>query len=444
MENKKPRVLVVDDEPANLELIRQILSEKYSISFAVNGDTALSILKKIQPDIVLLDVLMQPGMDGYEVCRRIKADEKCRDIPVLFISSLGDTMDKIKAFSTGGVDYITKPFQPEEMKARIESQITIRRQKMLLLEEIEQRRRTEEALHRERALLAGILDSSLDGVAALAAIRNKEGGIIDFRILKANARAAEMTGRSNTDKIEKTLATIMPGMKEDGIIEKFAEVCNSGTVLNFEHYYDHEGLDGWYRIVGIKLGDGLVVTISDITEKKKISLALEQQAHVDGLTGIANRRYFDSYLEREWTRMKREKAPLTLIMADVDFFKNYNDCYGHQMGDVCLKKVAAAMKKSALRPADMAARYGGEEFALILPMTPSMGAVKVAGRTMDSIRKMEIKHEKSEVHPYITVSMGIATVIPTSDFQLKDFIGMADKALYSAKKEGRNRYVVWV
>ena len=169
---------------------------------------------------------------------------------------------------------------------------------------------------------------------------------------------------------------------------------------------------------------------------------LEKLSRLDGLTGIANRRYFDSYLSTEVKRASRERQPLSLILADVDHFKAYNDCYGHQAGDECLRNVASALKSVGRRPADLAARYGGEEFAMVLPATTSEGAVDVAKSLVRAIEGMSIPHVKSGVGPSISLSQGIASLIPGQDTKPEDVIVLADQALYEAKQQGRNRYVV--
>ncbi|HUL93103.1 MAG TPA: diguanylate cyclase [Burkholderiales bacterium] len=169
---------------------------------------------------------------------------------------------------------------------------------------------------------------------------------------------------------------------------------------------------------------------------------LENLSRQDSLTGIANRRYFDSYLLSEIRRASRERETLSLILADVDYFKAFNDCYGHQAGDDCLRQVASALKSVAKRPADLAARYGGEEFAMVLPMTTEEGAVDVAKALVRAIDGMAIPHVRSGVGGTVSISQGIASLIPVHDTKPESIIESADQALYQAKQQGRNRYVV--
>jgi len=168
---------------------------------------------------------------------------------------------------------------------------------------------------------------------------------------------------------------------------------------------------------------------------------LENLSRQDGLTGIANRRYFDSYLLTEMKRASRERQPLALILADVDYFKAYNDYYGHQAGDDCLRQVASALKSVGKRPADLAARYGGEEFAIVLPATSLEGAVDVAKSLARAIETMAIAHARSGVGEKISLSQGIASLVPVNETKPEGIIELADQALYQAKQQGRNRYV---
>jgi diguanylate cyclase (GGDEF)-like protein len=177
------------------------------------------------------------------------------------------------------------------------------------------------------------------------------------------------------------------------------------------------------------------------TQLREVNEELLRMAATDGLTGIANRRAFDDYLEREWKRMIREKSPLSLILCDIDFFKNYNDRYGHIQGDACLKAVAQALLGCLVRPGDFPARYGGEEFVLVLPDTPLAGALHVAEQIQAAIRKLALPHETSAVSPFVTLSLGVAQADPLPGAEIDDLLAKADEALYGAKRQGRNRIV---
>jgi diguanylate cyclase (GGDEF)-like protein len=165
---------------------------------------------------------------------------------------------------------------------------------------------------------------------------------------------------------------------------------------------------------------------------------LQRLAALDGLTGLANRRRFDEYLDGEWQRMAREKLPMSLILADIDYFKKYNDTYGHQAGDACLRRVADALRFCARRSVDLVARYGGEEFAVILPNTTTVGASLVAEEIRVVVNTLEIAHVQSAVSQHVTLSLGIASINPTPNTSPTILIAAADAALYKAKAAGRN------
>ncbi len=302
-------ILVVDDTRDNLRLLSNILTEQgYRVRPVSLGARAVAGVRAKPPDLILLDIMMS-DMDGYAVCEALKADERTRDIPVIFISALNETFDKVKAFSTGGVDFITKPFQPEEVLARVKTHLTIR--------------------HLQQELEA----------------RNRE---------------------------------------------------------------------------------------------------LARLVNIDGLTQIANRRYFDTYLQHEWRRLAREQQYVSLIFIDIDYFKLYNDHYGHQAGDECLKRVAHVFEHVAKRPADLATRYGGEEFIIIMSNTDQHGAQHVAQDIQETLRQLHIPHARSTVSSFVTCSMGIACTIPNQACSTETFVGIADEALYLAKAQGRNQFVLKV
>lgn len=250
----KADILVVDDKPDNLRLLSTMLSEQgYKVRKVISGELALKACQIMPPDLILLDINM-PNMNGYMVCQELKSRAETQDIPVIFISALDGVVDKVEAFSHGGADYITKPFEIQEVLARVKNQLTIRQlqktlqqQNDLLSQEIKERQRAEDEL-------------------------------------------------------------------------------------------------------------------------QKVNRELHRLATLDGLTQVGNRRFFDENFNLEWRRLQREKAPLSLILCDVDYFKLFNDTYGHLAGDFCLKQIAQTISDTLKRPADLVARYGGEEFAIIFPI----------------------------------------------------------------------------
>lgn len=176
-------------------------------------------------------------------------------------------------------------------------------------------------------------------------------------------------------------------------------------------------------------------------ELTQLNQELERLAHVDSLTQAANRRYFDHYLEKEWLRLTREQQPLSLILCDVDHFKPYNDTYGHQAGDRCLQRIAQVLNQAARRPGDLVARYGGEEFAIVLPNTDTNGATYLAQQINRALRDVTLPHSACEKQR-VTLSMGIATLLPATHSTPQRLIAAADRALYGAKAQGRDCYAV--
>ncbi len=323
----KANILIVDDKPDNLRLLSTILIEKgYKVRSVISGQMAIIACNASPPDLILLDINM-PNMNGYQVCEIIKSQKLTRDIPVIFISALDGVLDKVEAFAIGGADYITKPFEVEEVLARVQNQLTIRMlqqqlqtQNLLLQQEIKERKLAENALQ----------------------IANQE---------------------------------------------------------------------------------------------------LEKLVSLDGLTQVANRRRFDEYLNMQWQRLMVEKNPLSLILCDIDYFKHYNDTYGHLAGDDCLRQVARTISNNIYLPPALIARYGGEEFAVILPDISPEEASFFSDNIRQKIEKLKIPHQKSLASEYVTLSAGVAAIIPSAKFSSDYLISVADKALYEAKAQGRNRSI---
>ncbi len=324
LEHAKGNILLVDDTPDNLRLLSNMLSRQgYEVRSVINGQMALMGVRAEPPDLILLDINM-PQMNGYEVCQQLKRDEQTADIPIIFISALDDVIDKVRAFTIGGVDYITKPFQLEEVLARVENQLTLRRLQRLLKEQNEQLQR--EIQEHQRAEMA-------------------------------------------------------------------LQVANQ---------------------------------------------KLQHLAITDELTQVVNRRFFYQYLQEQWEILADAKQPLSLILCDVDHFKTFNDTYGHLAGDECLRQIAQVIRSTLKRGADLVGRYGGEEFILLLPCTDAAGAFEVATAVLAAIQDLKIKHEYASETGYVTVSLGVSTVIPDRVENPENLVKVADTALYAAKAQGRN------
>jgi len=295
----KRKLLIADDTPANIKVLGEALRKDYQIVVATNGINVLKIANSANPpDLILLDVMM-PEMDGYEACKRLKANKLTSQIPVIFITAKSQEEDIAYGFKIGGIDYITKPISIPILKARVRTHMELKR-------------------HRD---------------------------------------------------------------------------------------------------------------------------ALQAMARVDGLTGVSNRLGYDEFITMEWRRACRNKAPISLVIIDIDFFDEYNDCYGETLGDDCLKRVASTLGSMVRRPGDLIARCGGMEFAAILPSTDKSGVLHIAEKMREAVQKLEIEHCKSPASPYVTVSVGCKTVDPTPGDNPEELARRAEQALALAITAGGNRMV---
>lgn len=445
----KANILLVDDFPENLQLLSDLLIKLgYTVRSVTSGRMALKTLKVKQPDVIFLDVKM-PEMDGYQVCQALKADQNFSHIPIIFISALNDVFDKVKAFKSGGIDYITKPFQAEEVVARLENQLIIQRQQRLLEQEVIKRKEAEEVLYQSQALLTSVLNSSLDGIAAMQAVRDlSTGNIKDFRCLLVNPVVAQAFNCNGEEMIGKLFLKKFLNRLDRKLFPRFVQVVETGEPLKQDFYYSSKE-SYWYHFIAVKLDDGFAITIRDITARKQTELALQKAnqqlellANLDSLTKIANRRCFDVRLHQEWQQLAKEQQPLSLILFDVDQFKLYNDHYGHLAGDDCLVKVAQAVQEKLNHSTHLLARYGGEEFVVLLPNTDLETGIKIAQDIQQVIYNLAIPHTLSDVRNIVTVSLGIASVIPTVEGQRDLLVDLADQRLYKAKQQGRDRYSI--
>jgi diguanylate cyclase (GGDEF)-like protein len=295
MTTERPKVLIIDDDKRYLQSLEALLQPYYEIIADSNSLNALGIAMTEHPYLILLDLMME-NIDGYQVIRELKQNLETTDIPLIIVTGSHQTEDETLCLRLGAVDYITKPFNPEIVKARVHTHVELKRQKELL------------------------------------------------------------------------------------------------KILSYQ----------------------------------------------DGLTGIANRRFFDDMLIHEHRRCKRALAPLSTLMIDIDFFKMYNDIYGHLTGDDCLKLVAKSMHAQLSRSGDLLARYGGEEFICILPNTDLDGARNMAEKLRAAVIEQQIPHEAG-IDGLVTVSIGVVSGQPIEGVDSRRFLLQADHCLYQAKVSGRNR-----
>ncbi|WP_341736130.1 response regulator [Microcoleus sp. CAWBG640] len=273
LETPKGNILIVDDLPENLHFLTEILTKHgYKVRCVTNGAMALRTVRNHPPDAMLLDIKM-PDMDGYQVCEALKSDEKTSEIPIIFLSALDQVFDKVKAFKVGGVDYISKPFEPEEVLVRLETHLTIGRQKRQLKEAIERHQQTAEIVYQSRTMLANLLNSSLDGIAAVQAVRGDIAGEIeDFRCLVVNPVFARILGKKRTELAGAPLMKKLLNQLNPGLFDLLVEVVETGESLEGEVHLESDYLGKCYYFTAVKLGDGCSITIRDLTDLKQSPL----------------------------------------------------------------------------------------------------------------------------------------------------------------------------
>lgn len=296
---RKPRILIVEDDALSVKLLDTIFNDEFELFVAVSGEKALKFVnEELIPDLILLDINL-PGIDGYDVCKILKETDATRNVPIVFLTGRNSETDEERSFHLGAADFITKPFKPIIVRARVRNLIQLK-------------------------------------------------------------------------------------LKTD---------------------------------------------------------FLEISALTDGLTGLANRRHFDEQLIRLWKSCARTNSSLSILMADIDQFKAYNDRYGHGAGDECLRQVSRVIEQSIRRPLDFTARYGGEEFVVILPDTPQEIAGLFAEKICKGVFDLQIPHDMSTVASFVTISIGYAGLKADNQMSVVSLVDCADSALYKAKEQGRNRFL---
>lgn len=316
--------------------------------------------------------------------------------------------------------------------------IELENKNQLLEVEIKNRKKAELALRKSEEQYRALFFQASEGIIVL----DKSGGIIEV-----NPQIKNILSPLNDDLLGKN---IFDFVHPDDLKETPSQIPNmiSGNNITIERRLKkHSGEYLIFELSGRMVeGNRILLLCRDITKRKAAEIALAQAnkklnylANIDGLTKIPNRRKFDSTFNLEWKRMKRENDPLTLVICDIDYFKQFNDLYGHQEGDSCLITVARILEESLHRPADMVARFGGEEFVLLLPKTSLAGGVKIAESIRKKIANQRIPHKNSTIAPFLTMSFGVSSLQPDAPQRPESLLAMADKALYQAKQNGRNK-----
>jgi two-component system, cell cycle response regulator len=450
-------VLVVDDVPANVKLLEAKLSaEYYHVLTATNGQMALEIAEAEMPDIILLDVMM-PVMDGFTVCRKLKANSRLHHIPVVMITALDQPSDRVEGLLAGADDFISKPIKNNPLFPRVRSLIRLK----MMTDELRAREVTGKNLGLidqpewdEGKQLFGrilIVDDQTRSSARICSILSEAGHSPKAESDCAQALRLAKEGDFDLMIISLTMRNY-DGLRLCSQFRTMDETRTVPLLIIVEDTEDSRlarGLDmgvNDYLVRPIENNE-LIARVRTQLRWRSYEERLRQNLHLslqmavtDGLTGLYNRRYMETHLQILMDRAKRDNRPLSLLMIDIDYFKNINDMYGHDVGDKILQQFAQGISRN-IRGIDLACRFGGEEFVVIMPETDMAIASLVAER----IRQFTETHAfdagsgSSEATPIaMTASIGVTSLLGGDDTPAL-MLKRADMALYRAKSDGRNR-----
>ncbi|MDJ0591342.1 MAG: EAL domain-containing protein [Pleurocapsa sp. MO_226.B13] len=464
LEQAKAKILVVDDRPENLHLLSDALSHKgYDVKCVVNGEMALIVANTVIPDLILLDVIM-PGIDGYQVCKRLKSDRVTKDIPVIFLSANNNSVDRIKALNAGGVDYINKPFQIDEVLLRIKNQLQLqaaRREILKLNTELEHRikERTTQLETANRELQQEILErrqvSRLlqESEEKLESILNSleevvwSAEVTTSNLLFLNPAATKVYGRSVEELLanpDLRLESIHPEDR-DRVELSLASSLNNSNELEYRIVQPNGEIRWvWERSRLIRDENGMVNRrdgiICDITERKKVEQELSYEAKHDSLTDLPNRSAFIERVEQTLKYCQKNPEHLfAVLFIDLDRFKIVNDSLGHLVGDELLISVAKVLT-SCSRINDFVARLGGDEFTILLGEISSIDD----GNTIAERIQNQLKTPFNLYGHKVFTSASIGIVVGNHQYQdSSEILRDADIAMYRAKSDGKARHEVF-
>lgn len=450
------RILVVDDVPANLKLLEaRLLAEYYDVVTARSGPDAIEICEVSRVDVILLDVMM-PGMDGFEVCRRLKADPSTTHIPVIMITALDQPADRVRGLEAGADDFLTKPVKDLQLLTRVKSLARLK----ALTDELRLRAATTRNIGIEQLLQQRIGDT--DEIPRVLLVEEDAAVGAQIRRILHGHFEMEIAADPQT-----ALQCAAGGVHECVIVSTRSSrydplrLCAQLRALERAHLVPiillADEQDEEYVIRGLELAvndyvlrpverQELVARLRTQIRRKRYNDGLRfsvartvEMAVTDPLTGLHNRRYLDSHLQTLFDRATARQRPLSVMIADVDRFKTINDTLGHDAGDAVLKEFAGRLRRN-LRGIDLVCRYGGEEFVIVMPETELAIAEKVAERVRRQIAEGPFHIDDGRPPISITASLGVAAMRAAGD-TVKALIKRADMALYEAKIRGRNRVV---
>ncbi|WP_374375621.1 PleD family two-component system response regulator [Dongia sp.] len=452
------RILVVDDIPANVRLLEaKLAAEYFEVVSASSGKEALALIDKQIPDIVLLDVMM-PEMDGFEVCARIRANPRTHFLPVVMVTALSDPSDRVRGLEAGADDFLTKPVNDLALFARVRSLVRLK----MIMDEWRMREQTsgqfdllaaatEPDLNEDRNASVLLVEGFAPAAQRVVQVLSKDGDTVE--VCDNLATAQELAASNHFDLI---ITNIQVG-GEDGLrlcshLRSHEETRQTPILLIVEEF------DMPRLIKGLDIGasDYLMKPIDPNELLARVRIQIRRRRYqdrlranyerslslalTDSLTGLYNRRYAMRHMEGLMDRVKDSGKALSVLVCDLDNFKNVNDTYGHAAGDEVLKQFAQRATAS-MRNFDMVARTGGEEFVCLLPDTDGQAALKVAERLCKRVADTPMKVDGAP-NGEITVTVSIGLAATSRVMSGEELLKIADAALYRAKQSGRNRVMV--
>lgn len=471
-----PKILIVEDEAVVAWDIQETL-EKFGykvLATVTSGTEAIQIIDAIKPNIILMDIVLEEDMDGITAAQQIRDRY---DIPIIYLTAYADNPTWQRAIKTNPYGYIIKPFQEKHLQTTIEIALN-RHQQQKYLEQGKQLVGVIAQQIRHSVRLYEIFNTTAIAIRQLFQIErvivsrfNPDGtGAVVVESIATDATPL-LGWEGNNVWIAQTNESDCRHQSQIQVIDDIHTIklhpqqlhCFdffgiksqlSIPLLKGKNYwgmlicYDCTAPRNWQQWqielleqIANELGNAIQHT--ELSEQlERANQQLQNLRFIDYLTQLSSRNYFDEALAEEWEKLALEQVPLCLIFADIDFFNTFNHSYGHQAGDDCLRQVASAIQKSISRPTNLVSRYGGEEFMIMLPRTNANAGVWIAQRIRGIVKRLKITHAKSPVHPYLTLSFGVASTIPNLKSSPRILVAAADQAAYQAKAEGGDRVVI--